>query len=141
MGNASDSLERRGSSSVIDGTETHYFPMENVSDSLKPRCIDEADPGDEDDQLYEMFCRSGQFWHEAGPYPSKGRTYYRYRWGHGHAIDGVRHIPGGSMLRGLARERAAIIERAVYVDFRPHAEILAVIDGWRRLTPRPKIRL
>jgi len=45
------------------------------------------------------------------------------------------------MLRGIVRERAEIIERAVYVDFRPHSEILAVIDGWRRLTPRPKINL
>ncbi|MBD2425255.1 hypothetical protein [Phormidium sp. FACHB-1136] len=135
----SDSLERRGSSSVIDGAETQDFPLGNVSDSLKPRAIDDADPGEEDDQLYGMFCRTGQFWHEAGPYPSKGRLYYRYRWGHGHAIEGVRHIPGGSMVRGLVRERAAIVERAVYVDFRPHHEIVALIDGWRRL--RPKINL
>jgi hypothetical protein len=136
--NVSDSLERRGSSCFIDGAETQDFPLENVSDSLKPRGIDEADPGDEDDQLYAMFCQ-GRFWHEAGPYPSKGRLYYRYRWGHGHQIEGVRHIPGGSMKRGLVRSRAAIVERAVYVDFRPHHEIVALIDGWR--AARPKIRV
>ncbi|MFH7245586.1 MAG: hypothetical protein ACHWZW_22350 [Spirulina sp.] len=141
LGSVSDSAESRRFSDCGGEIQGQDFPKGNVSDSAESRWWEDADPGDEDDALHEAFCQGGRFWHEASEYPSKGRRYFRYRWGHGDRIDGVRHIPGGSMLRGLVRERAAIVERAVYVDFRPHAEILAVIDGWRRLTPRPKIRL
>lgn len=126
----SDSANPRRSSDL--GSQD--FTLENVSDSLKPRESHhwtDADPGDEDDQLYEAFCQGGRFWHEAGEYTSKGRRYYRYRWGRGHRIEGVRHIPGGSLRRELVKERAALVERAVYVDFRPHHEIVGLIDGWR----------
>jgi len=76
--------------------------------------------------------RSSDFWQEAGPYRSKGRVYYRYRWGKGSKIEGTKHIPGGCMLSDLVRNRAFAVYRAVYWDKKPHAEVLELVKGWGR---------
>ncbi|WP_156119953.1 hypothetical protein [Leptolyngbya sp. KIOST-1] len=75
--------------------------------------------------------RSSDFWSECGPYTSKGKTYYRYRWGRGWKLEGVRHIPGGALTRLVVANRAYRVHQAVHVERRSHADVLAMIDGWR----------
>ena len=82
------------------------------------------------DSAYPRRC--GDLWLECGPYPSKGKTYYRYRWGKGHTIEGMRHVPGGALTNLVVANRAYRVYQAVHVEGRSHAEVLAMIDGWRR---------
>ena len=83
------------------------------SDSLKPR-------------------RSSECWQEGGRYRSKGRVYYRCRWGKGRKIEGVAHIPGGAMTSDLVRNRAYRVYKAVEVEKRPHTEVIELIRNWGR---------
>ncbi|MBE9137671.1 hypothetical protein IQ254_10665 [Nodosilinea sp. LEGE 07088] len=74
---------------------------------------------------------SGELWQECGPYESKGRTYYRYRWGRGHKIEGTRHIPGGLLTREKVASRASRVYLALHVEGKSHNEIVEMIDEWR----------
>jgi hypothetical protein len=75
---------------------------------------------------------SGDLWREARPYKSKGTLYFRYRWGHGSKIEGVKHIPGSNLASPLGRKRAAAVAKALYWDGWSHAEILKMIGSWSR---------
>lgn len=81
------------------------------------------------------FSDSDHVWSECGPYKSHDKTYYRYRWGRGRKIEGVRHIPGGALTNSVVANRAYRVHQAVRVEGRSHTEVLAMIDGWRT-TPR-----
>jgi hypothetical protein len=110
---------------------------EIVSDSAKNQGFQGFDPGEVpefSDSCSDSASPRGSsgFWQEAGPYRSKGRTYYRYRWGKGSKIEGSKHIPGGCMISDLVRNRAFSVYRAVYWDKKPHAEVLEMIKGWGR---------
>ena len=71
------------------------------------------------------------FWRQVEPYPSHGRTYYRYRWGKGHQIEGVRHVPGGNQDNPIVQSRAIALWRAVNLDALPHAQVLQMVENWR----------
>ena len=74
---------------------------------------------------------SRSFWRRVEPYPSHGRTYYRYRWGKGHKIEGVRHVPGGNQDNPIVQSRAIALWRAVNLDALPHAQVLQMVESWR----------
>ncbi|HIK45379.1 MAG TPA: hypothetical protein IGR64_10900 [Leptolyngbyaceae cyanobacterium M65_K2018_010] len=82
------------------------------------------------DSLESRKSTESRLWNEFGSYTSKGRLYYRYRWGHGHSIDGVRHIPGGTISRPVVQQRGEQIRQAM-TQGKSHTEILGMIDGWR----------
>ena len=71
------------------------------------------------------------FWRRVEPYPSHGRTYYRYRWGKGHQIEGVRHVPGGNQDNPIVQSRAIALWRAVNLEGKGHREILQMVENWR----------
>ncbi|MBE9157685.1 hypothetical protein IQ265_12735 [Nodosilinea sp. LEGE 06152] len=116
--------------------------FDSVSDSANPRGfsdseIEEGAIAPFSDSSFDSVSDSARFrtvgkiWQECGPYPSKGYTYYRYRWGKGDRIEGVRHIPGGALTRLVVANRAYRVHQAVHVEGRSHAEVLAMIDSWR----------
>ncbi|MFQ4139627.1 hypothetical protein PGN35_025285 [Nodosilinea sp. PGN35] len=149
--NPSDILISEGFSDSDIGSSAIAPSAVGNSDSVSDIAISEgfsdfADLSDIEDQV---FCRnpvaldgiisdiansrrSSDFWSECGPYASKGKTYYRYRWGRGWKLEGVRHIPGGALTRLVVANRAYRVHQAVHVEGRSHAEVLAMIDGWRK---------
>ena len=74
---------------------------------------------------------SRSFWRRVEPYPSHGRTYYRYRWGRGQTIEGVRHVPGGNQDNPIVQSRAIALWRAVNLDALPHVQVLKMVENWR----------
>lgn len=112
-------------------------PPEIVSDSHSNQgfeAFDRAIHAKHSDSHSDSLKRRGSsnFWQECGPYRSKGRTYYRYRWGKGRKIEGVKHIPGGAMTSDLVRNRAYRVYQAVEVEKKPHGEVLELIKSWGR---------
>lgn len=70
-----------------------------------------------------------QDWHFVHVYKSHGSQYFRYVWGVGHKISGVRHIPGGNVRNPIAQNRAEQVKSAIGSGLQPD-DIRKLIDRW-----------
>ncbi len=78
-------------------------------------------------------------WLKVHKYKSHGETYYRFVWGCGHTVGGVRHIPGGNVKNAIATSRAVEVRRWITLGRSPD-EICKLIDGWRNRNRRGSTR-